>query len=287
MYSVCPTKVKNQTQDSGWFNINMGVRQGDVLSPLLFISFVDKCMRNIGVGDPGEETMVFADYMAIVANNMEQLQRVANRWHEEVSQNEMKISTGSGKTEFMFVAREDCEQELIIGENQINQVEKYKYLGVHLNKRNKQEGEVNMRINKYNNTMTMLYQLLKQRDIPRQRKTAIYIMILRPILTYGCETWALTAKTESRIQAAEMRVLRLIRGVSRRDRVRNVKIREDLGVTPLLQFIEKRRLQWFGHVKRMPEDRHPKKYLTWRPMGMRPLGWEDLGRDEWVVLKRT
>ena len=97
-----------------------------------------------------------------------------------------------------------------------------------------------MRINKYNNTMTMLYPLLKQRDIPRQYKTTIYTMILKPILTYGCEIWALTTKTESRIQPAEMRVLRLIRGVSRRDRVRNVKIREDLGVTPLLQFIKKK-----------------------------------------------
>ena len=143
---------------------------------------------------------------------------------------------------------------------------------------------MNMRINKYNNTMAMLYPIPKQRDIPRQCKTTTYTMILRPILTYGCETWALTAKTESRIQAAEMRVLRLIRGASRRDRVRNVKIREDLGVTPLLQFIEKRRLQWFGHVKRMSEDWCPKKYLTWRPMGKRPLG---RSRTRWIVLKRT
>ena len=100
----------------------------------------------------------------------------------------MKITTRSGKTKFMVVAREDCEQDLIIGENQINQVEKYQYLEVHLHKRYEQEGEINMRINKYNNTMTMLYPLLKQRDIPRQCKTTICTMILRPILTYRCET---------------------------------------------------------------------------------------------------
>jgi len=40
---------------------------------------MDKCMRNIGVGDLGEETMVYVDEVAIVANNMEQLQRVATR----------------------------------------------------------------------------------------------------------------------------------------------------------------------------------------------------------------
>ena len=95
----------------------------------------------------------------------------------------------------------------------------------------------------YNNTVTMLYLFLKQRNIRRQCNTKIYTMIVRTSLTYGCKTWALATKMESRVQAAEMRVMRLIRGVSRRDRVRNVKIREDLGVTPLLQFIEKRRMQ--------------------------------------------
>ena len=59
---------------------------------------------------------------------------------------------------------------------------------------------------------------------------------------YGSEVWSLTTKTESRLQAAEMRVLRLIMGVTRKDRMRNSRIREELKVTPLLEDIERGKL---------------------------------------------
>lgn len=272
MYSKCPTKVKCQAQDSNWFNVNTGVRQGDVLSPLLFIIFMDKCMRNIGAGELGEETLVYADDVAIVADNIVQLQTVADRWKEGMDQNTMKINTGPGKTEFMVVSRREQEYELSAGELQIKKVDKYKYLGIQLDQNYQQDMELNTRINKYNGTLALLYPLLKEKAIPRQCKTTMYTMILRPILTYSCETWTLTTTAETKIQAAEMKVLRLIRGVTKRDKMRNTRIREDLKVPPLLEFIEKRRLQWFGHVKRMPQARYPNKYLAWRPEGKRPVG---------------
>ena len=78
---------------------------------------------------------------------------------------------------------------------------------------------------------------------------------------YGSEVWSLTSKTESKLQAAEMRVLRLIMGVTRKDRMRNSRIREELKVTPLLEDIERGKLRWYRHVMRMEEERKQKKYL--------------------------
>ena len=69
-----------------------------------------------------------------------------------------------------------------------------------------------------------------------------------------------------------MRVLRLIKGVTRRNMIRNTNIRAELGVEPLLQTVERSRLRWYGHVMRMTEDRHAKKYLSWKPTGKRPVG---------------
>ena len=71
----------------------------------------------------------------------------------------------------------------------------------------------------------MLYPLMKDRNIPRKVKTLIYISILTPVLIYGHESWTLTSKTRSQIQAAEMKILRLIKGVARLDRLRNEDIR--------------------------------------------------------------
>ena len=69
-----------------------------------------------------------------------------------------------------------------------------------------------------------------------------------------------------------MWVLRLIKGVTRRDRIRNVQLREELNVVPLLDDINRKKLQWHGHVKRTIEEKKPKRFLEWFPPGKRPLG---------------
>ena len=69
-----------------------------------------------------------------------------------------------------------------------------------------------------------------------------------------------------------MKILRLIYGVTRRDRIRNTKIREDLKIEPIGEIISRNNLRWYGHVKRMEEDRYPRKYLEWQPVGRRPPG---------------
>jgi len=76
----------------------------------------------------------------------------------------------------------------------------------------------------------------------------------------------------SRIQAAEMRVLRLIKRVTRRDRLRNENIRAELNVKDILQYIEETQLRWYGHVRRMSDSRTPQRWLQWKPSTTRPRG---------------
>ncbi|XP_076032512.1 uncharacterized protein LOC143020232 [Oratosquilla oratoria] len=69
-----------------------------------------------------------------------------------------------------------------------------------------------------------------------------------------------------------MRVLRIIKGVTRRDRMRNEDIRKELYINSILVFVERLQLQWYGHVMRMEDNRTPKQWLNWRPRGRRPSG---------------
>ena len=146
------------------------------------------------------------------------------------------------------------------------------------------ETEINNRIAKFTKNVACLYPLLKEKAIPKEVKICIYTTILRPVLLYGAETWTLTKRLKSRIQAAEMRILRLIYGVTRRDRVRNDTIRAAFNVTSILSVIEKSQLRWFGHVIRMDESRDVKRMYKWDPSvntrRKRPLGrprkrWKD------------
>jgi len=49
---------------------------------------------------------------------------------------------------------------------------------------------------------------------------------------------------------AEMRIIRWMYSYSRLDRIRNVLIRERVGVAPLEDKLRETRLRWFGHVRR-------------------------------------
>ena len=190
-----------------------------------------------------------------------------------MEQNGMKINTKKGKTEVMRISRDQGHQlDIFMGDDRLNQSEEYKYLGVMIGQRNLQEMEINARIAKYSSNTALLYPLLKDESIPRKSKLIIYQSILKPILLYGAEDWSLTSKTESSLQAAEMRVLRTIVGVTRRDRIRNATIREKLRDIPLLEEVERMKLRWYGHIMRMDEERKQKMYLQWKPDAKRPVG---------------
>ena len=104
--------------------------------------------------------------------------------------------------------------------------------------------------------------------------------VYRPALTYGHELWVMTERVRSRVQAAEMQFLRSMIGLSLLDRVRSSDIREFLEIEPLLLWVERSQLRWFGHLIRMPPDRLVKRVFRECPIGRRPRGrprmrWRD------------
>ena len=229
----------------------------------------------------GEERIIdllYADDHAIIANTLEDLQNDIEQWNTILTTHGMKIS--KEKTEIMKFSRMHNEVNITLDGQTLHQCRNFKYLGVTVSDNNDHQVEITQRINKFNNNLYMLYPLMKDRNIPRKVKTLIYTSILRPVLIYGHESWTLTSKTRNQIQTAEMKVLRLIKGVTRLDRLRNEDIRRELEVEDILKLIEKGQLRWYGHVKRMDDGRYPRKYLEWKPEGTRPVGrprkrWKD------------
>ena len=65
------SKVTTQGIESDWFEINSRVRQGDVLFPLLFIIFKEKCLRAIRTGVTNEKTVMYADDVVVCADSVD------------------------------------------------------------------------------------------------------------------------------------------------------------------------------------------------------------------------
>ena len=90
--------------------------------------------------------------------------------------------------------------------------------------------------------------------------------MIKSSLLYGSETWRLTENNKRRVEAAEMGVLRRSSRISRKERIRNVTIRQQIGLEEtIVKEIEQNQLTWYGHVQRMVEGRLPKIALKWMP----------------------
>jgi len=101
----------------------------------------------------------------------------------------------------------------------------------------------------------------------------IYNALIKSSLLYGAETWRLTENNKRRVEATEMDVLRRSSRISRKDRIRNVTIRQQTGLEEtIIKEIEQNKLTLYGHVHRMAEERLPKIAREWMAKQKRARG---------------
>ena len=94
-------------------------------------------------------------------------------------------------------------------------------------------------------------------------------------MVHGAEVWQIPTREINKILSTEMDVLRRSARKSRMERIKNEHRKELMGVKgkpDIIDIIEQKRLQWYGHVKRMPEERIPKLIMEWIPQERRKRG---------------
>ena len=115
-------------------------------------------------------------------------------------------------------------------------------------------------------------------------KWRLYNACVLSVLLYGSECWIPLRKHEKKMNSFHHRCVRTILGISNRqqwsERITMQEVRRRWGDEELVaEKVRKRRLEWLGHVARMPNHRLPKTMLFgWLPQP-RPKCGQDKGRD--------
>ena len=66
-------------------------------------------------------------------------------------------------------------------------------------------------------------------------------------MTYFAECWAVKGNHEQKLSVAEMKMLRMMCGVTRWDGLRNEYVRGSVSVDSIRDKLAQSRLRWFGH----------------------------------------
>ncbi|VDO94369.1 unnamed protein product [Soboliphyme baturini] len=114
----------------------------------------------------------------------------------------------------------------------VEQVDKFKYLGIVFTSDGKLEVEIDGRIGVASGVLRKLARsIVTKAELSLKTKLSMFKSIFIPILIYAHESRTMTEKLRTRVQAAEMGFLRRVAGLTRLDMVRESDIQKSLCCT--------------------------------------------------------
>ena len=167
----------------------------------------------------------------------------------------LKIS--STKTEYMTTDLNGDQRATIeLGGRKLKRVKHFKYLGSMVDEAGGMVKEVNYRVQCGWNNWRKVTGVICDKRVPVRLKGRVHKSVVRPAMTYGLEAAPMKKTEENKLDVTEMKMLRWMSGVTRRDKVRNEYIRGSVKVTEVSKKVQEARLRWYGHLERREEERH-------------------------------
>ena len=300
LYARTSCVVRAYGELSAPIDIATGVRQGALLSPLLFNCAIDWVLRTalsdfVGVhclnGDRGITDLDYADDIAIIADCPNVMQDMLSRIMGVAARVGLRINVAKTK---LLVSGAPPPVILANG-TPLEVVDRFQYLGAVITPSADPTPEIQCRIARAWEAFDCLNKdVWRSRNLSRPAKFRVFDCVVRNVLLYGCETWPEKVADFNRLEAFQMRCYRRILGITYRDRVTNAEVLRRAGrdsAPPLRCLILARRLRWLGHVLRLDATRPAHRALcysapaNWNRRPGRRANWVHTIEEDLVSLK--
>jgi hypothetical protein len=135
----CCVRLDGHTTD--WFSVNAGLKQGCVLSTVMFNIFINNLIDdikslNIGIDIDGEKIAIslYADHVVLMAENTEDMQQLINVLDIWCNNNCFKVNLSKSKVmHFRNPSVNRSSNQFILNGEVFDYVSSYQYLGLVLN----------------------------------------------------------------------------------------------------------------------------------------------------------
>ena len=200
MYSKTQLSVKVQGKLTDYFTSDVGVRQGDNLSPTLFNIFVNdiqdfmKKQNNtdpVKIGSTTLNCLLYADDVVLISRTKEGLQACINAIQKFSDQWLLKVNLSKTKVLIFNSKGLHLEDNFTYNNETIQCTNSYTYLGIDF----VPSGSFKYAIeNLRKKGMKAMFSLNKLLDTNIDIETVLHIYdnTIKPIITYGSEVWGIT-----------------------------------------------------------------------------------------------
>jgi hypothetical protein len=187
--------IKIENEISGEVKIRRGVRQGCILSPLLFNMYSEAIFKealqgeSVGIMVNGKHinNIRYADDTVLIADSLKSLHQLVEKVNEVSNSYGLKMNLK--KTKLLLVSKTatpDTNTNFVINSEPIERVTHYKYLGTWVNEKWDQSQEIKTRIEIARSAFLKMRRLLSNRDLNLglRRATCYVLCALNSFLWY-------------------------------------------------------------------------------------------------------
>ncbi|XP_075210534.1 uncharacterized protein LOC142317874 [Lycorma delicatula] len=223
------------------------------MSPTLFSIYVDKILKiwknlvdsGIRLCDGAYFNSLLYSYdIEIILESEDKLQLASYILNQTSKQLDILVQILPAKSKIVAFKGKWLVRSKIIFDGQIlEQVRVFNYLGCDLSY--DRNIDIDKKLSRFEEVCDLIRRTVGK-QIREETQLRFYKTMAVPILTSDSEVWVLQSWNELRIQVAEMRFLRAVKGISR-----------PISVMPLLGRLKEYRKRWSVHLMCMPLCRIP------------------------------
>ena len=293
MYERVQSCVRVNGRKLEWFDINVGVRQGCVLSPILFSVFFNglaKAVKDAGLGVPigrGRKMalLLYADDIVLTARNASDLQKMitvvdeySRKWRFDMNEDKTEVVVYGGADE----SGGEGEEYTVRSGKRLKVVHEYRYLGMEVGKGGGWSSFRKRLIARARARLNFAWTLGVHTGHTSVRTAVeIWRTMVCPILDWGAEIWP-TDEVNKWAEAETMQKDVMRRILQCRSKTTTEAVRGELGWWTMKGRRTMLRLRYWGRLVRMDDDRLVKAvYLRAR------LRYEVLKEKNWCSYTHT
>ena len=278
LYDEFECRVIHNNQLTEPFMVNTGVKQGCILSPLLFSLAIDWLMRGVTQGRRQGiqwtlttvlEDLDYADDLGLLSSRYQDAQQKTESLSRVASTIGLKVN--AKKTQALRKNTTNNNPIMVNG-NPLEDVQEFTYLGSKVTSDGDCIQEINARISKANQAFAMLRTIWRSTGLNIKKKIKIFRSNVLSVLLCGSECWKTTVAIKHKLDVFQNKCLRRIMKIFWPNIISNEDLHIQTGMMPMEQTLEKRRWRWLGHVCRMSPNSITRTAMRWTPQGKRKRG---------------